>query len=173
MNANAVTTVLPGLENALTVGEVAPTTTVRLERDFIVDEDGNCTAEVLADGSLARYAHPWVIGSPEPEVVRDPETVAQSKPAASTVTRKHTTLADKQARALCDAIAKAGNPDIANFLLHKWFPGKSCEFIARAYEASKVKGARCILAMLDYEKQQLTTFGSWSKLPSKVRRALS
>ena len=99
--------------------------------------------------------------------------VAKPAPAVSTVTRKHTTLADKQARALCDAIAKAGNPDIANYLLHNWFPRKSCEFIARAYEASKVKGARCILAMLDYEKQQLTTYGSWSKLPSKVRRALS
>ena len=108
------------------------------------------------------------------ETVSPVETVAPpTVPASPTVTRKHTTLADKQARALCDAIAKAGNPDIANFLLHKWFPGKSCEFIARAYEASKVKGARCILAMLDYEKQQLTTYGSWSKLPSKVRRALS
>ena len=108
------------------------------------------------------------------ETVSPVETVAPPTVSASpTVTRKHTTLADAQARAICNSIAKAGNPDIANFLLHKWFPSKSCEFIARAYEASKSKGARCILEMLDYEKTQLHKYGSWYYLPSRIRRALS
>ena len=82
-------------------------------------------------------------------------------------------LADAQARAIWNSIAKAGNPDIANYLLHNWFPRKSCEFIARAYEASKSKGALCILEMLDYEKTQLHKYGSWYCLPSRIRRALS
>lgn len=114
-----------------------------------IDEQGNVTA------------HVDVAEKPAP------------KPARASFTRQHTATADKQARAICTSLAKAGHADEANYLLHHWFPRKSNELIARAYEASKIKGSHIVIEMLTYERQQLTKFGNWDSLPRKVRQALS
>lgn len=104
--------------------------------------------------------------------VKPEQTQAKQKSARS-FTRQHTAEADKQAQALCRSIAKAGNPDEANYLLHHWFPRKSSELIARAYAKAKQDGAHVVLDMLAYERKQLTKYGSWDGLPRNVREALS
>lgn len=174
--SNATNTVLPGIEvvdTATAEKTGLNTKVVRFERHFLLDDSGNTIAEVLADGSVAHYVTPWVVGEPEPAVGRTEWPQAQAQAVHSTVTRKRTALADKQVRAICASIAKAGEADIANYLLHKWFPRKSNELIARAYTAAKANGSRVVIEMLDYEKSQLTKYGSWDALPGKIRRALS
>ena len=76
-------------------------------------------------------------------------------------------------RILCRSIEKAGYLKTADDLLHRWFPGKSDEFVTRAYAKAKVLGqARIVLKMLAYERRQLRKYGSWVKLPLQLRQAL-
>ena len=111
--------------------------------------------------------------NPDTLVVSTVPAPVQAKASRASFTRQHTATADKQARAICTSLAKAGHTDEANYLLHHWFPRKSNELIARAYEASKIKGSHIVIEMLNYERQQLTKFGNWDSLPRKVRQALS
>jgi len=104
--------------------------------------------------------------------VSAPETKPGSQ-ARKSFTRSHTAEADRQVRALCRSIAKAGKVDEANYLLHHWFPRKSNDLIARAYEASKTKGAHIVLDMLAYEDRNRKLFGSWDAMPRAIRQALS
>lgn len=109
-------------------------------------------------------------------VVAEPVESAQpvAKPQArKSFSRVHTAEADKQARALCRSIAKAGHPDEANYLLHHWLPKKSSEFIARAYAKAQTDGAHVLLDMLTYQRNQITKYGDWASLPRSIREALS
>jgi hypothetical protein len=98
---------------------------------------------------------------------------AKAEPARKSFTRSHTAEADRQARALCRSIAKAGKVDEANYLLHHWFPRKSDALIARAYEAAKTKGAHIVLDMLAYEDRNRKKFGSWDNIPRSIRSLLT
>lgn len=97
----------------------------------------------------------------------------QAKPARSSFTRYHTAEADRQAAAIVRSLAKAGYGDEANYMRDHWLPRKSIGFIARAYAAAKANGTHVVKDMLAFERQQLTKFGSWDAIPSKIRKALS
>ena len=113
-----------------------------------------------------------VLVDTEGEVVQEVKAEPVKK-ARSTFTRSHTAEADRQARALCRSIAKAGKVDEANYLLHHWFPRKSDALIARAYEAAKTKGAHIVLDMLAYEDRNRKKFGSWDNIPRSIRSLLT
>lgn len=106
-----------------------------------------------------------------PAVSLEPDTTIEVKPQSAS----HKPAFDREhhIRILCRSIEKAGYLKTSNDLLPCWFPGKSDEFVARAYAKAKELGqARIVLKMLAYEQCKIAKYGSTDALPRQLREAL-